>query len=192
MIEKEVKLRIKTSIEDVKRVIDRYGFRFIDRYTETDTYFQHPCRDFRESDEALRIRYRCSSSTGCIYRLTYKGPKKIINGVKYRDEYEIEINDIDNTITILKSLGFKPVLSFSKIRYIYRDRDIEISIDNLCGVGIFMEIEGSEDRVRELMKIFIEFSEIIEKTYLEICVDTGRCISISMDREDMCIEKQLQ
>ncbi len=192
MIEKEVKLRIKTSIDIVKRIIDENGFKFIDKSTETDIYFQHPCKDFRDSDEALRIRYRCSDLGRCTYRLTYKGPKKIVNGIKYRGEYEIEVNDIDNAIAILKSLGFRPVLSFSKIRYIYRDRDVEISIDNLCGVGMFMEIEGNEDRVRELMKIFIDFGEIVEKTYLEICIDTGRCISISMGREDMCIEKQLQ
>ncbi len=187
MIEKEVKLRI-SSIDGVRKTIDQNGFRFIDKYIETDIYFQHPCRDFRESDEALRIRYRCSSS-GCVYRLTYKGPKKVVEGIKHRSEYEIGISDSDNAISILNNLGFRQVLSFSKIRYVYRDRDAEISIDYLCGVGVFMEIEGSGDRVRELLEIFRRFGDVVEDTYLEICINTGRCLSISMDREDMCIER---
>ena len=48
-----------------------------------DTYFNHPARDFAETDEAFRIR-----SIGDDNRLTYKGPL-VDKQTKTRQEVEV-------------------------------------------------------------------------------------------------------
>ncbi len=52
----EVELKGYASDEIFQRVRDE--FKFIRKEYHEDTYYQHPCRDFSETDEALRIRIR--------------------------------------------------------------------------------------------------------------------------------------
>ena len=51
-MEIEVKFRYKEGVEEkVKEIAE-----FVIEKVEEDMYFNHPCKDFRESDEALRVR----------------------------------------------------------------------------------------------------------------------------------------
>src|SRR5262245_13223120 len=52
---------------------------------QADRYFNHPARDFAQTDEAFRIR-----KSGNSYRVTYKGPK-LDTKAKTRREIEIPI-----------------------------------------------------------------------------------------------------
>jgi len=67
MIEVEVKARAR---EDTAERIAALGAVPIAVETHRDIYFSSPHRDFRKSDEALRIRIKEDGA-----RLTYKGPK---------------------------------------------------------------------------------------------------------------------
>lgn len=52
------------------------GFVPGEQVKETDMYFNGAQRDFRRTDEALRLRSVCSLPDGpCESLLTYKGPK---------------------------------------------------------------------------------------------------------------------
>ncbi|MFT3772291.1 MAG: class IV adenylate cyclase [Minicystis sp.] len=68
MIEVELKYRLADSV-DVPKLLAAYGAQVAGERTQRDVYFQHPVRDFRQTDEAFRIR--CSDETNV---LTYKGP----------------------------------------------------------------------------------------------------------------------
>lgn len=107
-----------------------------------DTYFRHPCRDFKASDEAFRIR-RINDRT-C---LTYKGPRQP-QKVKIREEIELEIDSsaYHQWQTMLDRLGFQPVAAVRKTRRIFRcDKSdysrICVVIDSVEGLGIFAEVE---------------------------------------------------
>ncbi|KUO86543.1 MAG: hypothetical protein AT709_07990 [Caldivirga sp. MG_3] len=69
MLEVEVKFRIR----DVKGLVNRLrGFAtHIGSNVEEDHYFNHPCRDFRSTDEAVRVRVYGSGRV----TVTYKGPR---------------------------------------------------------------------------------------------------------------------
>ncbi len=79
-----------------------------------DSYFNMPVglRDFKKSDEALRIRKSIEfqknnfeKNSEWYYFLTYKG-KKIDNTTKTRQEIELKMEDGDKMKEILKVLGF--------------------------------------------------------------------------------------
>jgi adenylate cyclase class 2 len=70
MIEIEVKGYADESV--FERV--RENFKLIRKEYHEDTYFRHPCRDFAETDEALRIRIRRFNGHFEAF-LTYKGPR---------------------------------------------------------------------------------------------------------------------
>jgi adenylate cyclase class 2 len=68
-----IEVEAKAYAEDLntleKELIEK-GAKFISRVEQKDTYFNHPNRDFAETDEALRIR----EADGKTF-FTYKGPK---------------------------------------------------------------------------------------------------------------------
>lgn len=150
---------------------------------EEDYYFNHPCRNFAESDEALRLRKRnCSLSRS--YVLTYKGPRESdLSKVKIREEIEVffDEKELSSILTIFEKLGFKLITHFNKKREIYSGRGLSASIDLLHGVGYYLELELEaqgergyfENIVQELIKKLGAVP--VEKTYLEICLETRRC-----------------
>ena len=80
---------------------------------------------------------------------------------------------------IFKKLGFKEVPPIRKVREIYKKGDIEASIDDVEGLGLFLELEKSTSNINEKDKILDELmdilkalniskSNIIRKSYLEL------------------------
>lgn len=84
------------------------------RETHVDTYYNHPCRDFATTREALRIR-RIDGRP----RITYKGVK-LPGDIKARRELEWPLDpgdpDGDNAEELLRLLGFREVAVVRKRR----------------------------------------------------------------------------
>jgi adenylate cyclase class 2 len=134
------------------RVIDRAaliqqlsaaGLQLGEPSVQIDRYFNHPARDFAQTDEALRIR-----TVGERNWVTYKGPK-IDRVTKTRRELEFPLVDglasSESLAEVLVALGFRPTASVSKQRrathLTYRQREFEVLLDDVDDVGLFAEIE---------------------------------------------------
>ncbi len=171
-MEVEVKFRLKDGVEErVAEVAE-----FVVEKHESDLYFNHPCRDFRVSDEALRIR---KDSEGI--KLTYKGAKVDVE-TKSREEIKISIDSFEKARDMLTRLGFKPVAVVEKIRKIYRVRGSEviICVDEVKGVGKFIELEIESDSIDDKETLFAiaeklgyRRDESIRKSYLEMMMSDG-------------------
>lgn len=112
-----------------------------------DTYFNHPARDFAETDEAFRIR-----SIGDDNRLTYKGPL-LDKQTKTRQECEVgcEAGEVglEKLRQMLVALGFREVHTVVKQRTPFhldwQGLAVEVTIDNVEGLGTFVELETIAD-----------------------------------------------
>ncbi|WP_461865129.1 class IV adenylate cyclase [Thermococcus sp.] len=154
----------------------RAKFEFMRRERQEDVYFQHPCRDFAETDEALRIRIKKFNGHFEAF-LTYKGPK-LDSISKTREEIEVPINDVEAYLTILRHLGFKEVISVEKTREkYYVEKGVTITLDEVEGLGKFVEIEelagegaDIEGEVKKLRRILMELGvrKFERKSYLEL------------------------
>jgi adenylate cyclase, class 2 len=110
---------------------------------EADLYFAHPCRDFRQTDEALRIRRKGEKNY-----VTYKGPK-IDATTKTRREIDLPVlpgSEMTlNWHALLEALGFRPVAEVRKNRrkakITWKGREVEGSLDDVEGVGSYFELE---------------------------------------------------
>jgi adenylate cyclase class 2 len=111
--------------------------------TETDLYLAHPSRDFARTDEALRLRRK-----GDANYITYKGPK-IDATTKTRREIELPLGPGDEASlswkTLLEAVGFRTVAEVQKSRrkaaIPWQGRTVEASLDEVQGVGTFVEFE---------------------------------------------------
>ncbi|MFA6514909.1 MAG: class IV adenylate cyclase [Candidatus Paceibacterota bacterium] len=107
----------------------------------------------------LRIRKQESEKNKKVI-FTLKQPVKCESDCK---EYEIEIKeeDITNLESIILTLGFYEFCITEKDRETYKLGEIEICLDNVVGLGSYIELEkfGTAD---ETEKIQNELSDILE------------------------------
>ena len=162
-----MEVEIKARVEDLKAVEEKLrsmGAKFLREVKEEDEYFNHPCRDFAHTDEALRIR---NDGT-----LTYKGPK-VDRDTKSREEVNVKIGSMGDARNLLISLGFRPVAKVVKRRMYYKIDALTISLDHVSGLGDFVEVEcmgeyePCKERVMAMAKE-LELKEFIRESYLEM------------------------
>jgi adenylate cyclase class 2 len=110
---------------------------------EVDAYFAHPARDFKQTDEAIRIRRK-----GQANFLTYKGPK-IDAATKTRREIDLPLPPGEATARawtgLLEALGFAVAGEVRKTRrkahVEWQGRRVEASLDEVDRLGSFAELE---------------------------------------------------
>lgn len=121
--------------------LEKFGAVFLRREEHRDTYLRHPSRDFRTTDEALRIR----EINGQPF-ITYKGPR-LAGPIKIRPEIELPMvsGTMDDWLKIWGHLGFVVALTVPKIREVYTlvhcSRSVTITLDHVEALGYFVEIE---------------------------------------------------
>ncbi|RLB56713.1 MAG: class IV adenylate cyclase [Deltaproteobacteria bacterium] len=135
---------------------------------QRDQYFNHPARDFAASDEALRIRQVDDRAV-----LTYKGPK-LGGPAKVREELEVGLTDARQAGLILERLGFRPGGRVVKVRQVLEFEDITVCLDDVEGLGGFVEMElVGDDRQRAERRLLdlaarLGLTEFITTSYLEL------------------------
>lgn len=166
MIEVEVKARAR---EGMAEKIASLGGELIAVESHQDLYFNSPLRDFRRSDEALRIRIKEEGA-----RLTYKGPK-IDSSTKSRLELTVRIDDVQQMKEILGHLGFVFSATVFKRRSKYSYKGVTLALDEVEGLGSFLEAEAqAEDDVElQRQKVLgvmgeLGLDESIRSSYLEL------------------------
>jgi adenylate cyclase, class 2 len=146
--EVEQKFRLEGQTESMVARLLELGATEIGDIRQADHYFNHPVRDFRVTDEALRIR-----SVGDENWLTWKGPK-IDESTKTRREIETALGDGTQTAEqiseVLLILGFRSVAVVRKVRRKFElNRGgfrFEFALDRVDDVGEFLEIELIADQ----------------------------------------------
>ncbi|MBP2144023.1 adenylate cyclase class 2 [Methanococcus voltae] len=185
MIEVEIKVSLENKdIEKIIADLKDMGFKNSGIKEQIDVYYNGIDRNFRETDEALRIRRSANLNEDLSVidentYVTYKG-KKLDKISKTRVEHETAVEDIDTMDNIFKSLGFKCVKPVRKVRKLLRkvigateDEYIEASIDKVDDVGQYLEleitVESFEQKDEALEKLFLVLEEIgIDRNNLEL------------------------
>ncbi|MGC9514532.1 class IV adenylate cyclase [Methanocrinis sp.] len=169
MIEVEVKARAPPGIEEK---ILGLGGELMGVENHLDLYFSSPFRDFARTDEALRIRVK---EVGA--RLTYKGPK-LDSETKSRRELTVRVDDPIAMESILESAGFSRAAVVKKKRTKYALSDAVLAVDDVEGLGSFIEVELTgdenwEDQKRLALDILAKLGlgVSIRKSYLELLAE---------------------
>lgn len=138
-IEIEAKLKVDSLEETAKRLAE-IDAEFLAEQSQRDIYFDDSGSAMVKGDRCLRIR--CQKAGGREkFFLTYKGAKEK-GQFKTRREIEIEISDGNAAEKLLSELGYKKRLVIEKKRRLWRVGRCEVALDELTGLGNFVEIEG--------------------------------------------------
>ena len=150
MIEVEIKIKVKDGVLLEEKLL-KTGFLKGNLVKESDIYFDNQAHQIKDSDGALRIR-SCENLTlnHAKHFMTYKGPKMDTVSMT-RKEVEMQIDDAQTGKDILMSLGYCLLYPVVKTRQYYHLEKITACLDQVDGLGEFLELEVivSEDSEKQ-------------------------------------------
>jgi adenylate cyclase class 2 len=160
-----LEVEIKAQCGDLEGKLLEMGAEKIGEENHEDVYFNSPFRDFRKTDEALRVREADGK-----YLLTYKGPR---TDPETKTREEIEIPTEKEIIEILKRLGFSRASLVRKSRKTFKLKNAIICLDDVENLGNFVEIEsrnyGEKDKLFGILEeLGIGRESSTTKSYLEL------------------------
>jgi adenylate cyclase class 2 len=146
----EVEVKFRADHDAARPEVAARG-RHVGTVTQRDSYYDAPHRSFAETDEALRVREETGETgstdaegDGPVTRLTYKGP--LVDEVsKSRREHETAVADGEAMAAALEALGFQPAAVVEKRRERYAVDGLTVVLDEVTGVGQFLEIETESE-----------------------------------------------
>ena len=171
MLEVEVKFRSPGN-DLVIEALKRLGAERLTEESIEDVYYGHPSRDFGSSDEAVRLRRRPDS-----VELTYKGPRMTSSSAKAREELSMGVSDALSASRILERLGFSELISVRKRRATYLIDKLRVDVDEVDGLGQFVELELITEDVAKAEKLLesarseLPLGDEVKETYLEMLLD---------------------
>lgn len=172
MKEIEVEVTFSNKKEEVIKKLSK--FEYVGEKEIYDIYYYDPQRDNLKPEDDLRLNetFRIRKTNNTCY-VTYK--KQHFKGKLwiYSDEYETKIEDYDTIKKIISLLGLEPLITVHNKRKIYKYKEYEIELEDVEGLGIFIEVERisndkDEMKVKEEIRNFIRSLKLKDVRELNI------------------------
>ena len=143
MIEREVKLRFDSPEQARAAVLAAGATPLRCRRLQEDALLDTEDEQLRRQRCVLRVRMENGKS-----RLTYKGPVQP-STMKVREELETVVGDGEMLLRVFGELGLHVWFRYEKYREEFSHEDVIVAIDE-TPVGVFVEIEGSEQGIADM------------------------------------------
>ncbi len=168
-VETEVKLRV-ASAEAARAALERLGaLPVLPRILEDNVLYDDEAGSLRAAGALLRLR-----ESGAETLLTFKGPKRILEGAKSRDEHETRVASAAEMRAILTAAGYRPVFRYQKYRQTWAWREVEIVVDE-TPIGTFFEVEGELPAIHEAASALgYTSNDYVSESYASLFLATGR------------------
>lgn len=140
-IEIEIKLPLKNG-DDVKKFLNKKARLISKDVLQRDTYYVPAHRDFFQVKypyEWLRLR---ESGKGASINYKHFHPENV-RATEYCDEYESNIDNVGALKKIFKSIECKEAVVVEKVRTTWMYDDVEIVVDDVRGLGSFIELKAT-------------------------------------------------
>ena len=166
----EITINIKKGISSVKNKLESLGFVEIEKYTGIDNYFTTISGEISSTDyktlldSSIIIRsFSSKSKKDKPTLMVYKNKSLDKNGVVLSEEkISTTVENLDNTLKILKLAGLNNWLSLNQQNSFYKLGEIEITVGSVKGLdGTFLEIEeypsismlSPEEKIEKMVEI---------------------------------------
>lgn len=135
----EIEVKFRVDFDTIKERIEALGASFEGEEIQEDLYFSVPL------PELLRVRR--VENLGRSF-LTYKYIEDPGKNEEF-DELEVEVSDFETAVEILKRLGFREDVVVRKRRLVYKLGNVTFELNEVEGLGSFLDIEVISDDVGE-------------------------------------------
>jgi adenylate cyclase, class 2 len=136
----EAKLKYEDH-EGLKKALVAARAQFVGESAQKDVYFDDAAGSIKCRDGALRIRHEMPSGRVSV---TLKGSHED-SDLKRRMEVNLDVSSLEQARELLAGLGYSPRITVEKNRSAWRLDGCEVALDELPGIGRFVEIEGPDE-----------------------------------------------
>lgn len=184
-LETEIKLPLEDAVA-VREALIQAGAISQGRYDELNIRFDDARRTLTRQGMILRLR-RTEGGGDLFYTLTVKTrPEDADSAILSRREIELTIADAEAMSAILEVLGYRPYWRYEKRREVFTWRRAEAVLDEMP-YGWFLEIEGGEDDIRDLIAaVGLSLEDGLPYSYAEIFENIRR--NLNLDAMDLTFE----
>lgn len=148
--EVELKYRLESKNEFLKRLSDIPHQVMLENNTETDWYFDWPDNALAEANKSV-----------CIRNMQPSGIKLwIVKGPEADKCVATNISDVDNAKNMLETMGYQVTLEAEKTRSIYFIDEFHITVDVLPGIGEFAEFAIMTDDETKLPDYKVDLEQL--------------------------------
>ena len=182
MQEIEVKVKTKDS-ESVIRTLEAAGCVFSDPIHQDDT-------TYAESRESMDAFMRCKR----FLRIRVAGNGDVIFTVKYDEkrheigmaaiEHEVKVDSRDELEQMILLMGFQRIVQVKKMRRKTMYKEYEICVDDVEGLGSYMEIEKLAEKDADPRAVHEELVGVLESLDIDMLGRVNKGYDILMlDKE---------
>ena len=157
MKEVEVKVKVKDPAH-VEEALHKLGCVLGEPIVQRDWVFIDAKIDFSEIKPGARIA-RIRKSNGHIILTAKQRRENTLEST----EYEVIVDDAERAKNVLNLLGYREVIRVNKSRRSGRLGDVEICLDDVDGLGVFVEAEKMASESEDGPKIQKELFDLLIK-----------------------------
>ena len=166
---KEIEILVEV-FTDEQTVLDKLSaFDFVGNKHTVDTYYFDPLRPELKPDESGRLTacFRTRQKDGVNY-ITYKTDHFNGNVWSYSDEAETTVSDIQVLHDIIKTLGFRKLITIDNLKRTYRTDKYTIEFEKVNDLGLFMEVEYCTPDDVNVSQIKTEIQSFIDTLGIDV------------------------
>ncbi len=161
MREIEVKAHLRDR-EEVKRKLEELGASFVEAVRQEDVVYARRTQSmdaFLGNEVFLRIR---QTPTTVTFTLKYHPDRtRDVRDASMPIEHEVDVSSRSELEAMLTLLGFEPMLEITKTRTSAHLKNWEICLDEVEGLGSFIEVEQCADHDADVDTISQQLREFL-------------------------------
>lgn len=148
MKEIEITTKLNHTLEEAKDILEKQGFKQIEYKEMKDKYMTHSSNKLTSDNilEVLKksalIRYICVNYKDIYKLFIYKNKEYKNDAVLTEEKITVNIDDTEKMEYLLKKIGFKNVVEVNTIMYVYQKGTLEFAIQDIEGLGLYIEYEN--------------------------------------------------
>lgn len=137
---------------DARRRVEAAGGTLVFEGRLEDRRYDDSARTLALQDHVLRLRtYRDAS--GARAYVDWKGPTRLENGYKVREEMSTSAADADVMARILERLGYEVIREIDRDVAQYELDGCVVRFERYPRLDVLVEVEGSPDRIEHAIRV---------------------------------------
>lgn len=150
---REVELKaVVPDLRRARRTVEEAGGRLVFAGRLEDRRYDAANRTLAARDEVLRLRtYR--NADGARAQLDWKGPTRVADGFKVRDELTTDVSDPEALATMLARLGYSVIREIDRDVAQYLVNGTTVRFERYPRMDTLVEVEGTPEGIEDCIRI---------------------------------------
>lgn len=148
-------VELKSVVPDLpaaRRRVEAAGARLVFEGRLEDRRWDDAARTLLLQDHVLRLRtYR--DADGAVASIDFKGPTRLEDGYKVREEISTTATDADVMAAILERLGYEVVREIDRDVVQYELDDCVVRFESYPRLDVLVEVEGEPDAIERAIAV---------------------------------------